>query len=86
MAELLELGSPVGWGLSMPPGVPKARIAALRQAFDKMLVDKAFIKDAYDKNSMVDGASGEFVQAAVNKALSADPRLVKKLRDLAGFK
>ena len=86
MATLLELGSPVGWGLSVPPGVSKAKIAALRGAFDKMLKDKAFIKDAYAKHSMVDGASGEFVQTAVNRALAADPRLVKKLRALAGFK
>ena len=75
MATLLELGSPVGWGLSVPPGVSKAKVAALRGAFDKMLVYKAFIKDAYAKHSMVDGASGEFVQKAVNQALSADPRL-----------
>jgi len=86
MATLLELGSPVGWGLSVPPGVPQARIKALRTAFSKMLKDKAFIKDAYNKNSMVDGASGEFVQNAVNRALSADPSLVKKIRALAGFK
>ena len=84
--DVLELGSPVGWDLSVPPGVPKARVAALQGAFDKMLVDKAFIKDAYAKHSMVDGASGEFVQNAVNKALAADPRLVRKLRALAGFK
>ena len=86
MATLLELGSPVGWGLSVPPGVSKAKVAALRGAFDKMLVDKDFIKDAYAKHSMVDGASGQFVQNAVNQALSADPRLVKKLRSLVGFK
>jgi tripartite-type tricarboxylate transporter receptor subunit TctC len=86
MATLLELGSPVGWGLSVPPGVPKARVAALRGAFAKMIKDKAFIKDAYAKHSMVDGASGEFVQNAVQRALDADPKLVKKLRGLAGFK
>ena len=86
MATLLELGSPVGWGLSVPPGVPKARVTALRAAFSKMLKDKAFVKDAYKKHSMVDGASGEFVQNAVNQALSADPKLVKKIRALAGFK
>ena len=86
MATLLELGSPVGWGLSVPPGVSKAKVSALRGAFDKMLVDKAFIKDAYGKHSIVDGASGQFVQIAVNQALSADPKLVKKLRSLVGFK
>ena len=86
MATLLELGSPVGWGLSVPPGVSKAKVSALRGAFDKMLVDKAFIKDAYGKHSIVDGASGQFVQNAVNQALAADPRLVKKLRSLVGFK
>ncbi len=51
-----------------------------------MIADKTFIKDAYAKHSMVDGASGEFVQKAVQRALDADPKLVKKLRALVGFK
>ena len=86
MATLLELGSPVGWGLSVPPGVPKSHVKALRKAFAAMIADKTFIKDAYAKHSMVDGASGEFVQKAVQRALDADPKLVKKLRALVGFK
>ena len=84
--RVLIVGSPVGWGLSVPPGVSKAKVAALRGAFDKMLKDPAFVKDAYAKHSMVDGASGQFVQNAVNQALAADPKLVKKLRSLVGFK
>lgn len=86
MAELLELGSPVGWGLSAPPGTPKARVSALRRAFDDMVKDPAFVKEAYARKSMVDGATGAFVQKAVERALAADPRLVKKLAAIAGFK
>jgi tripartite-type tricarboxylate transporter receptor subunit TctC len=85
MAELMELGSPVGWGLSAPPGAPKARVAALRRAFNEMVRDPAFLKEAAARNTMVAPATGEQVQDFVRRTLAVDPKLVKKLRAIAGF-
>jgi len=85
MAELMELGSPVGWSLSAPPGTPMARVAALRRAFDNMVKDPAFLKEAAARNTMVAPATGEQVQGYVTRTLAVDPKLVKKLRAIAGF-
>lgn len=85
MAELMELGSPVGWGLSAPPGAPADRVSALRRAFDKMVKDPAFLKEAADRNTMVAPATGEQVQGYVKRTLDVDPRLVARLRSIAGF-
>jgi len=85
MAELMELGSPVGWGLSAPPGTPAVRVAALRRAFDKMVKDPAFLKEAAARNTMVAPVTGEQVQGYVKRTMEVDPKLVAKLRKIAGF-
>jgi len=85
IAELMELGSPVGWGLQAPPGTPKARVQALRRAFDQMVKDPAFLAEATARNTMVDPASGEEVQGFVQRTMSVDPKLVAKIRSYAGF-
>jgi tripartite-type tricarboxylate transporter receptor subunit TctC len=86
MAELMELGSPVGWGLSSPPNTPKARVNALRRAFDAMVKDPAFLAEAAARKTMVAPATGEQVQEFVKRTLDVDPRLVAKIRAYAGFK
>ena len=85
MAELMELGSPVIWGLTAPPGTPKARVQALRTAFNKMVKDPAFLAEAKARKTMVRPATGEQVQGYVNRTLNVSPRLVAKIRKLAGF-
>ena len=86
MAELMELGSPVGWGLSSPPNTPKARVQALRRAFDAMVKDPAFRAEAAARHSMVAPATGEQVQGYVTRTMDVDPKLVAKIRRYAGFK
>ena len=85
MAELIELGSPVGWGLTAPPGTPKIRVQALRTAFNKMVKSRAFLVEAKARKTMVRPATGMQVQGNVNRTLKVSPRLVAKIRKLAGF-
>jgi tripartite-type tricarboxylate transporter receptor subunit TctC len=85
MAELMELGSPVGWGLTAPPGTPRIRVQALRTAFNKMVKSRAFLKEAKARKTMVRPATGQQVQGYVNRTLKVSPRLVAKIRKLAGF-
>src|SRR5258705_7856122 len=40
--EFISAGSAIGRALIAPPGVPADRIAALRDAFDRLVLDKAF--------------------------------------------
>ncbi len=86
MAEVMSLGSPVGWGLSTPPGVSPARVAALRTAFDKMVADPAFLEEIKKRNVGGETATGLEVQEFVRKTLMVSPELVKKMQVIAGFK
>lgn len=80
--ELLSMGSPVGWALSMPPDVPKARVAAWRDAFDAMVKDPDFLAAAKKYRAGIDPRPGQEVQAAVEKTMAADPAIVAKIKQV----
>lgn len=60
--EFISAGSAIGRALIAPPGVPADRIAALRAAFDKLVVDKAFLDDAAKRSADIEAAPGAVVQ------------------------
>ena len=58
----------------LPPGVPAARLTALRRAFDATMRDPAFIAEAAAMKVEVDPMTGEAVQALVEQVHPNDPR------------
>ena len=60
--EFISAGSAIGRALIAAPGVPADRIAALRGAFDKLVVDSAFIADAAKRTADLEPADGAMVQ------------------------
>jgi tripartite-type tricarboxylate transporter receptor subunit TctC len=73
----------IGRGLAAPPGTPEAAIKTMRAAWEKMIVDPAFIADAKKRQLRVIPATGEEVQAAINTAVeSAKPELVARASEL----
>jgi tripartite-type tricarboxylate transporter receptor subunit TctC len=67
----------------LPPGVPAARAAALRRAFDAAMRDSAFIADAATMKVDVDPMTGEAVQALVEQVHQTTPSdVVERVRAL----
>jgi tripartite-type tricarboxylate transporter receptor subunit TctC len=85
MVEVIEAGGPLGWAIQAPPGVPKARLNALRKAFDAMVKDPEFIADAKKRNVEIDPATGAEIQKSVEHTLAISPKVVDKLRKIAGY-
>jgi tripartite-type tricarboxylate transporter receptor subunit TctC len=50
-----------------PPGVPAARVAALRKAFMETMRDPAFIAEANERNLTLDPVDGERMQGMIKK-------------------
>ena len=73
---------PIGRGATLPPGAPKELIAPLRAAFDKMVVDTAFLADAKKRRLTVDPKTGAEVQAIVADVLTMKPAVVARARKL----
>jgi tripartite-type tricarboxylate transporter receptor subunit TctC len=67
----------------LPPGVPSARAAALRRAFDTTMRDSAFIAEAAVMKVDVDPMTGEAVQALVEQVHRMTPAdVVERVRTM----
>jgi tripartite-type tricarboxylate transporter receptor subunit TctC len=80
MARILVTGSKIGMALAVPPGVPAARVDALRKAFDATMNDPAYRAEATSHQIDVDPLSGKelqrFIQAEMKDVSSS---LISKL-------
>jgi tripartite-type tricarboxylate transporter receptor subunit TctC len=56
--EFVSAGAAIGRALIAPPDVPADRLAALRVAFDQMVADPAFIKEAEKRNIELEPTAG----------------------------
>jgi tripartite-type tricarboxylate transporter receptor subunit TctC len=64
----------------VPPGVPAARVEALRRAFDATMKDKDFIADAAQLKLELSPVTGEEVQALVAKLAATPADVVARVR------
>jgi tripartite-type tricarboxylate transporter receptor subunit TctC len=77
--KLIFAQSAVGRAIYAPPGVPADRVAALRSAFDKMLVDPGFIAETQKANIEINQPrSGADVTSLIEDLHHLSPDLIKK--------
>lgn len=77
VAEFMSAGSAIGRALITPPGVPAARVAALRKAFDQLVTDPDFLRQAATSDTELDPKSGLETQAISDRILTTPPDVVK---------
>jgi len=68
--EFIDSDSAIGWSVLAPPDVPADRVAALREAFDRMVADAGFLADAAARHLEVVPSTGQEVAAVVRRTLS----------------
>jgi tripartite-type tricarboxylate transporter receptor subunit TctC len=67
----------------LPPGVPRARVEALRRAFDATMKDPAFLADAAKMKVAVEPMTGEAVQDLVAQVHNTTPAdVVERVRKM----
>jgi tripartite-type tricarboxylate transporter receptor subunit TctC len=76
MSEAVAVGRPI----ATTPGVPAERVAALRAAFDKTLVDPEFLKEAENQRADLDPQTGAELEALVRKLIGAPADLKAKVK------
>jgi tripartite-type tricarboxylate transporter receptor subunit TctC len=72
----------IGRSILTTPGVPPSRLALLRNAFQSMLRDPEFTQTAATQKLMVDGATGEAMDALVQRTSDLAPDLAKRIAAL----
>ena len=77
VAEFMSAGSAIGRALIAPPGVPAERVAALRNAFDQLVKDPEFLRQAAETGTELDPKSGLETQAISNAILATPPDVVR---------
>lgn len=65
---------------SLPPGTPKERVAAVREAFDKTVKDPLFLAEAESLELEVDPVDGSGIEQTVTGLFALDPQLKVELR------
>ena len=76
----LDLERPI----AAPPGTPQARVAALRDAFDKAMVDPALLADAEKAQVGIAPMSGKAIAAFVEDAYKTLPEVAAKATQYLG--
>jgi tripartite-type tricarboxylate transporter receptor subunit TctC len=65
-----------------PPGVPADRLKALRAAFQKVMTDPDFIKDAAKAHSEINPVTGEDLDKLTEQVMATSPAVIERVRKL----
>jgi tripartite-type tricarboxylate transporter receptor subunit TctC len=74
----------IGWSVVAPPNVPAERVAALRAAFDRMVVDPEFLADAGKRGLEITPASGRELDEIVARTIATPASALVTLKKLVG--
>ncbi len=78
--EFASAAAPIGRSLMAKEGFPDDVLAALQEAFGKMVADKAFLADAKQRKADILPASGPDMDRIVARILGASPDLIKSAK------
>ena len=81
LASVVFGGLPMSRAFTAPPGVPPEPLAALRAGFKAAANDPAMLEDAARAGNEVLYVSPDEIDAAMRKAYSTSPELLRQLRD-----
>jgi hypothetical protein len=76
--EFYSAASAIGRALITPPNIPADRLAALRSAFDKMMVDPEFVREAERIKAEIDPTPGAELQTYVLDIISAPKDIIDR--------
>jgi tripartite-type tricarboxylate transporter receptor subunit TctC len=83
VAEFMSAGSAIGRALITPGGVPAERVAVLRSAFDRLVKDAEFLRQAAEMDVEIDPKSGLETQAISDAILATSPDVIKSAIDIS---
>lgn len=86
IVDFMTVPTAIGRSLLLPPGVPKARVNAIRRAFDATMKDPRVVAKAKKLGVRTTGETGEQLQALMGKLAATPPSVVKNVRDAIGMK
>ncbi|MGE5538478.1 MAG: Bug family tripartite tricarboxylate transporter substrate binding protein [Gemmatimonas sp.] len=86
MLELLSAATSIGRPLFFGPGVPAARVSAVRGAFRATMADSEFLADAAKANYKVQPVYGEDLQAIVARMLATPAPIIAAAKEAMAYR
>lgn len=77
--RMISAPATIGRPLFGPPGTPDARVAVLRQAFDRMVKDKSFLDEAARERLDINPVSGEELAKIVSEIVATPKPVADRL-------
>ena len=84
--RLMSLPADTGQVIAAPPEIPKARLAALRDAFEKTMNDPEFLAEAKERHMTLHPLSSDGVQKLFDNARHVSDEVMNKTLQLITFK
>jgi tripartite-type tricarboxylate transporter receptor subunit TctC len=81
--QLVLLQQAMAWPMVAPPGVPAARVAALRAAFEATMADRDFLAAAASEKLGIDPLGGAEIEALIARAYAAPKPVVQAVQSIA---
>jgi tripartite-type tricarboxylate transporter receptor subunit TctC len=78
--EMVFARQSIGYPYAAPPNVPADRIAAIRKAFDATLKNPEFLAASAQSDTMIDGVTGQEIQAILEKLYSSPPAIAERAK------
>jgi tripartite-type tricarboxylate transporter receptor subunit TctC len=82
LATVILANGSLGRPIFTSPGTPPDRVKLLRDAFEKMLKDPAFLEEVSKKKFELDPISGEKLDAIVKEVMTQPPETIDRLKKL----
>lgn len=84
--ELVLTQQAMAWPIAAPPGVPADRVKALRDAFDKAVVDKDLLADAAKEKLVINPISGQQLHVLLERVYATPKALLEQTAALSAAK
>ena len=84
LATVILANGTLGRPIFTSPGTPPDRVKVLREAFEKMLKDPAFLDDIKKKKFELDPISGAELDAIVKEVMTQPAEIIERLKKLLG--
>lgn len=82
VVRLLSSYTALGYHFGGPPSIPKARLTALRTAFDAAMKDSGLIAEMKKRNLDLRPATGAAVEKIVHETVAASPALIARAKQV----
>ena len=82
LATVILANGTLGRPIFTSPGTPPDRVKVLREAYEKMLKDPAFLEDIKKKKFELDPISGEELEVIVKEVMTQPPEIIDRLKRL----